>query len=180
MQKWIHGVTVGMSLVLWAACAGCGGGGSGNGVMTSVPHDEPISDLPPAERTQFCADVATWAMMGPFLTGSCNVVAWTLAYADSLADTAATDATLQSTCEAAYSQCLANGVTNTCDAAKLATCTATVSEFNACLSDTLAALVEWPACSAVTRGSLASNVAGGSEGRSSAACTTVKSLCPGA
>jgi len=178
MQRWVRGMIVGISWGLGVVSAGCDDGGAGSEIPSSVPRDKRLSDLTPAERTQFCADVVAWAMSGPLLTEACNVDAWTATYLESTVATTATDASLQSLCAAAYSACVANGVTNMCDTAKLATCTATVSEYDACLSDTVGALGVLPPCSAVTRGALASNIARLTNQPGTPACTALQSKCP--
>jgi hypothetical protein len=177
MVRRTRGVLVGLAL----AIAGCGGsdGGSG-GVPTSVPGDKRIADLTPAERDKLCADVAAWAMSGPFLTDGCNASAWLATSLLGGLDPAATDASLRTMCETLYAQCVAGGVTANCDDQVPSTCTATVSEYNMCLSDSVDALGALPPCSSVTRASLASALTILTSQPTTAACMSVESQCPGA
>src|SRR6186997_2329619 len=100
MVTGIRVVVVGLAFGLAVAGGACDDGGPGSGstpVPTSVPGNKRISDLTPAERDQLCADVAAWAVTGPFLTDGCNASAWLATYLESSLDTAATDADLQAT-----------------------------------------------------------------------------------
>jgi len=95
------------------------------------------------------------------------------------ADTSMTDADLQATCQQLYDGCVAGGVTTNCSQLP-ATCTATVGEYDTCLSDSVAALGGLPPCSAATRASLPSTVAHLTSQPTSAACAAVQNKCPGA
>ena len=53
-------------------------------------------------------------------------------------------------CAAPYADCVANGVTENCSEFS-ATCTATVSDYNRCLADSVDALGVLPPCSSLTR-----------------------------
>jgi len=134
--------------------------------------------LTPAERQQFCTDFANWAMSGPFLTNGCNVDAWLAADLQSVADTAASDADLRATCANVYAQCVANGVTSTCDTTTPIDCTATVAEYDACAAEAIDALDVLPACSAVTRDSVAANLAIVNGLQPGPACTALQAKCP--
>ena len=162
------------------ALAGCGsaGGDSGGTVPTTVSHSKRIIDLTPAERATLCADVMAWAMSGPYLTDGCNAHAWRTTSLLS-ADTSATDAALRDICQNDYDLCVASGVTPGCYQVP-ATCTATVSEFNMCLSDTVDAYGVLPPCSSVTRASLATTLATLTSQPTSAECMSVETKCPGA
>jgi len=164
--------------VAGSACDGDSGSG-GSPIPTSVPANKRISDLTPAERDQLCADVAHWAMTGPFLTDGCNGSAWLATYLESTLDTAATDADLQAMCQLLYADCVAGGVTSNCSQVP-ANCMVTVSEYNTCLSDSIEPFAGIPACSSVTRASLSSNFARLATPVSSAACTAVQNKCPDA
>jgi hypothetical protein len=76
-------------------------------------------------------------------------------------------------------QCVAGGVTSMCDQVS-ATCTATVSEYNMCLSDSVDALGVLPPCSAVTRASLETALATLTRQPTTAVCMSVQTQCPGA
>ena len=172
-----RGVLMGLAL----AIAGCGGSGgdSGGTIPTTVPGNKRIADLTPAERDKLCADVTAWAMSGPFLTDGCNATAWLTTSLLASLDTTATEDSLRMTCETSYAQCVANGVMSNCSQVP-STCTATVSEYNMCLSDSVDALGGLPPCSSATRASLASALAMLTSQPPSAACMSVEAKCPGA
>jgi hypothetical protein len=174
----VLGVAFGVTVA--GGCGSGGGNGKGGGtpVSTSVPGSKRLSDLTPTELTQLCADLQAWAMSGPFLTDGCNASAWLGTFGQATLETSATDADLQAACETLYAGCVANGVTSMCSSVP-ATCTATVSEYTTCASDSIAQLAGLPACSAVTRASLPANIARISAGSTSAACAAVQSKCPG-
>ncbi len=170
----------GLSLAVAIISVGCGdGGGAGReSIPTSVPGNKRLSDLTPAERGQYCADIGAWAMSGPFLTAGCDVDAWLAAYLQSVAEPAATDADLRTTCAGIYAQCVANGVTINCDTSTPSTCTATVSEYDACVVEDVAALGELPGCSAVTRASVAPALDSLMSRSLSPMCMAVAAKCP--
>jgi hypothetical protein len=183
MENWFRGAVVGASLgvAIWAGSCGGGTGGGGGSVSpipTSVPGNKRISDLTPVEHEQFCADVAAWAMSGPLLTDGCNVDAWLASYAQSTVSVAATDAELRATCASLYADCVANGVTSSCDTMNPSTCAATVSEYNQCLLDTVSFLGTVPGCDEVTREALASTAARFNAHTASSACMAVQTKCP--
>ena len=169
-----------MALAIGAVSVGCGGGGgsSAGAIPTSVPGNKRISDLTPAEEGQYCRDIAAWAMSGPFLPNGCNADAWLGAYLQSTVDTAATDADLQAICSGLYAQCVANGVTSNCNITGPSTCPATVSQYDACLVESVDILGTLPACSAVTRASLAPAVGSLNSHPLSSTCMTVQTECP--
>jgi hypothetical protein len=168
------------ALGIVAVLAGCGGGSgsSAGAIPTSVPGNKRISDLTPAERGQYCADIVAWAMSGPFLTDGCNADAWLSTYLQSTLDTAATDADLRATCSGLYTQCVANGVSSTCDTSMPSTCTATVSEYDACVVESVEILGTLPDCSAVTRASLAPAINSLNTHPLSSTCMRVQAECP--
>lgn len=97
---------------------------------------------------------------------------------------AQTDAELQSSCKTAYNACLAAPTTTTETCTKPdATCTATVAEYEACMSDSIEAFGEAlkavPACSELTLALLAMS---GDDMMSQepASCTALKAKCPSA
>jgi hypothetical protein len=177
MVRRTRGVLTGLALAL----AGCGspGGDSGGTVPTTVSHNKRIIDLTPAERATLCADVMAWAMSGPVLTDGCNASAWRTTSFVASADTSATDAALRGICQSDYDLCVASGVPPGCYQVP-ATCTATVSEFNMCLSDTVDAYGVLPPCSSVTRASLGTTLAILASQPISAECMSVEAKCPGA
>ena len=181
MVTGIRAVVLGLAFGIAVGGGACDGdsGSGGSPVPTSVPGNKRISDLTPAERDQLCADVAAWAMTGPFLTDGCNGSAWLTAYLQSIVDTAATDADLRTTCETLYVDCVAGGVTSNCSQVP-ANCMATVSEYNTCLSDSIEPFAGIPACSTATRASLSATAARLTTPVSSSACTAVQTKCPDA
>jgi hypothetical protein len=175
MKRWTA-----MALGIAALTASCGGdgGSSAGAIPTSVPGNKRISDLTPAERGQYCADVAAWAMSGPFLTDGCNADAWLGTYLQSTVDSAVTDADLRTICSGLYAECVANGVSSTCDTSTPSTCTATVSEYDACVVESIEILGTLPACSAVTRASLAPTINSLNTHPLSSTCMRVRAECP--
>ncbi len=173
-------VLTAMALGIAAVSVGCGSGSgsSAGAIPTSVPGNKRISDLTPAERGQYCADVAAWAMSGPFLTDGCNADAWLGTYLQSTVDSAATDADLRTICSGLYAECVANGVSSTCDTSTPSTCTATVSEYDGCVVESVDILGTLPACSAVTRASLGPTINSLSTHPLSATCMRVQAECP--
>lgn len=177
-MRQLRGLVVGSMVAMAAACGGGGGTPDwGEAIPTSVPGNKPISTLTPAERGQLCTDIGQWAMSGAFLTDGCNATAWLATSLAASGDTTMTDADLQTTCQMLYSACVAGGVTTNCNQVP-ATCTATVSEYTRCLSDSVDALGGLPPCSAVTRASLPTVVAGLTSQPTSAACTALQRMCP--
>jgi hypothetical protein len=175
MKRWTA-----IALGIAAVSVGCGGGGgsSAGAIPTSVPGSKRISDLTPAEEGQYCRDIAAWAMSGPFLTNGCNVDAWLAAYLQSTAEPATTDAELRATCSGLYAQCVANGVTSNCDITGPSTCPATVSQYDACLVESVNILGTLPGCNAVTRASLAAEINSLNTHPLSSTCMTVQAECP--
>jgi hypothetical protein len=167
-----YGVVVGF--VALGLAIGCDG--DSNSFQSTLPPNKRLADLTPAERDQLCMDLRTFGET--VLPDLCGTVALLTAYARSMVDTTATDAQLQATCTDATRQCIANGVTTTCEPAP-PTCTATVGEFGACLSDSSAAL-QTPPCNAVRRATLATTIAALQNQPPSQTCTTLEMKCPGA
>ena len=91
----------------------------------------------------------------------------------------ATDASLRMLCESTYADCVTGGLTQNCSEFP-SPCTATVSEYNRCVSDSAQILGGLPPCSALTRASLATTLATLTSQQSIAACMSVESKCPGA
>jgi hypothetical protein len=149
MSKRSYGVMVGF--VALGLAIGCDG--DSNTFQSNLPPNKRLADLTPAERDQLCMDLR-------------------------MVDTTATDAQLRATCFDSTSQCIANGVTTTCEPMP-ATCTATVGEFGACLSDSSRALQSTTPCSAVRRATLASTIAALQNQPPSQTCTTLDMKCPG-
>jgi hypothetical protein len=182
MMRRFSGLVAGSVLAIAAGCGGGSGGPGGGGgepIPTSVPGNKRISDLTPAERHQLCTDIGQWAMSGSFLTDGCNATAWFATDLSASTDPSLTDADLRTTCQGLYDSCVAGGVTTNCSQLPT-TCTATVSEYATCASDSVAALGGLPPCSAVTRASLPATVARLTSPPASAACTSLQNKCPGA
>src|SRR5262245_33143950 len=102
MQRWVHGMIVGISLGLSVLSAGCDGNGAGSDIPTKTPRDKSFPSLTPAELTQYCADVEAWMMSGPYLTGNCNDNAWGFTYQLSLTATTESDDNLRAFCTTVY------------------------------------------------------------------------------
>jgi hypothetical protein len=94
------------------------------------------------------------------------------------------DAAAQAACTPVYNQCMAataGSTTQTCDPIP-ATCTATVAQFSACVTDTLVALNQVlgaiPSCSAITLAELSASSTGGTT-TPPQSCQPLETACPG-
>jgi hypothetical protein len=178
-----------MSLViaLVGPVAGCGSSGSSG--VTSVPGTKTLKDLTPAELATLCSDSASY--FRTHVTGTCKLAGFFTAALAAEFDTTMTDAQLQALCNQSVASCNsgagadAGASSQTCEAPP-ATCTATVSEYSACVTDDATAINSAfgsiPACSSLTRASLNASTADAGSGSTStppASCTTLETKCPG-
>jgi hypothetical protein len=181
---------VGMSLVISlvvSPIAGCGGSSSGG--VTSVPGTKTLKDLTPAELATLCSDSANY--FRTHVTSTCKLAGFTVAALAAGFNPTITDAQLQALCNQGVASCNSGGgadagsSSQTCDPPP-ATCTATVSEYSACLTDDAAAINSAfgsiPSCSSLTRASLTASSADAGTGPTAttpASCTTLETKCPG-
>lgn len=171
MSKRARAAAAGVALVVMAI--GCDG--DSGAFTTSAPSNKRLADLTPAERGQLCMDLARYAQT--LAEDSCRLAALFTVYLQTTIDTTATDAELQQTCSMLTADCVAAGVTTTCDPVP-ATCTATVGEFSACISDAPRVLQAVPPCSAAQRATLESTIMSIENQPTTAACATLDMKCP--
>jgi hypothetical protein len=173
---------------------GCGGGGGGGGggthFSTSVSGSAPVASLSGGQQAQLCGDIQHFASS---LTGDlCRAEAFLAAALLEATNSSASNADLQSACNAAYSDCVnasADAGTGQCDFSTInpATCTATVAQVSACLNDlgaqTDRAVAAFPSCSSVTAQSITSAGSSATQDAGAgqpASCVTLNNVCPGA
>jgi hypothetical protein len=155
-------VTLGWLTVALATFPGCGdSGGSGGSapVSSGLPSSKPVGGLSATELTQFCKAVDA-AFDDPAVNdGICKFAAALGAAVAAGVLPTISDADLQKACSEAYQECTKpdSSPMSECKPAP-ASCTATVGEFEKCLSDMKAGFVKLgstvPACSMLTKASL--------------------------
>lgn len=121
-----------LGLGLWAG--GCGGDDDDR-FNSGVDQGKAISDLTPAEQQKFCDSTAKWADSLVSTQAICRISG------HSATSVATTDAEARTICQQTYDACLESppdagiGDSFECDTAGGAECTATVGEYETCLSD---------------------------------------------
>jgi hypothetical protein len=173
-----------------AAVLGCGGGSSSGGgtFMTSVPGSAPINTLTPTQVQTLCTDLSNYqktAVPASILCRPAGIIAGDLAAQGGASDSQATQA-----CNDAVTQCekdpsatsgtsgaMSGTMTTMCNPPP--TCTATVSEFGACITDIDATfkqfLAQFPTCAQVNSGTNLTPPADPAEPDS---CKVVDMKCP--
>jgi hypothetical protein len=136
-------------LSLSGAVLGCGEGGI---------DQKLLNQLTPAEVIQVCHEASASYDSIVSTAGACQAQGAIAAFTVSEFDATATDAALQATCTSAYDKCIAAPVNpSTCDPWPAGT--ATVAENRTCIHDLAVQFGQViqlsPACSAVTRASVA-------------------------
>ena len=141
---------------------------------TTIPGDTQLKDLTPAEQTQLCGEFDDFMSDTGADVQVCTFIAVFAAGYGQPAD----DAALQSACQAALTDCMAEP--NTCDPVA-DDCTATVAESSACTNDAMDAFVaaDLPDCATIT---LAELDAFGAQSETlleePASCATMEMKCP--
>jgi len=129
------------------------GGGAGGGSVTSISGDRTLGSLTKAESDQLCDDTKAYFMAAISKANSCKFSALSNAASTSAPD----DTVLRSNCTSMETSCNASatmgpGASTSCFMPP-ATCTATVTQYSACISDGAALLNQsastLPGCSAV-------------------------------
>jgi len=129
------------------------GGGGGGGAVTSISASKTLGSLTAAESDQLCDDTKTYFMTSISKANSCKFSALSMAASTS----APSDAVLRTNCTSMETSCNASatmgpGSSTSCFPPP-ATCTATVAQYSACISDQAALLNQsantLPNCSAV-------------------------------
>lgn len=160
---------------------GSSSSGGGN-FSTSVPGDKELGELTPAEVEQLCDDLEQFTedldVAAASQEFSCRATGLFAGLSDPQSDE-----TVQAACKVAYDECMASPPEPTtpgeCSAPD-ASCTATVDEFEACMSDAKATFDELatalPSCEELSLADLGS--LGGEQPMSPASCTTFQEKCP--
>jgi hypothetical protein len=170
------------------------------GSSSSPPADPPFSSgLPPnsvlgglneADLAGLCASSRKYLLSKPVVQeGDCRIAGGITALFDVLGGSAKTDADVQMSCSKGYDQCEAAfasdaGVGDTMCAAPKPTCTATVSEYEACTTDSVATFQqvvdEQPACKDMKLSDIHVNDGGpsGPAIQNPASCQALQAKCP--
>ena len=173
------------------ACGGDDGStSSGPGALsTGLPKDEVVGSFSDADAQQFCRAVGDYVAKDPNVRAAECRLGGLGAAAGAAFFGSATDADVQKACSNFEAACLsasqnADAGTSSCHK-PTGTCTTTVSEFEACLSDSLSALegavAQVPSCSSlkvadVTPGT--SDGGGAAKVQDPASCAVVRQKCP--
>jgi len=171
-----------VAVIAVVLAAACGGGGAGTGdIPTTLPPSKQLHQLTPAEQQTLCDEIATYSdssgTNAAFEESSCREAGRQAAAAAN----PQSDADAQAACATAYTQCKSSPATLSCDSGPWLSpvCTATVGEYNVCLSAIDAAIrtATSPPCDTLTVASLA-NSAGSSMGSLPPSCQGYFLKCP--
>jgi hypothetical protein len=188
----------GTALAALAGSFSCGGsdsngGSAGGGTYTSsLPGSKSIGDLTDSDRASLCQSTRTYYGSSSGANELGCKVAGLFAAVPILFRPTKTDADLQKACGDAYANCEAMpsssdaGTAATC-AKPTGTCTATVAEYEACVTDQSAQLASSsaniPACGTLTvagiQGSLEAGVGTTTPAATPSSCQTLYTKCPG-
>lgn len=156
--------------LLVLALGGCGGNAAPNdggaGFATRVDSRKALGMLSTFEQMQLCNDIVSYTT-STLLPGICRRAALTITASTAQSDTGLPDGDLQQFCSSQYSSCLASSVGTgvdaqgadagamggvQCDLSHLQpTCSATVADYTACLTDLDAVDRPLPSCGVATR-----------------------------
>jgi hypothetical protein len=161
-----------------AATGGSGGGGTA--AVTTLAGTKAFKDLTDAELTQLCND--TFAYLGSSIT-SADRCKWAGLQASS-SSSPMSDAMMQMTCATQQDRCNSadggTGSNSSCFGSIDPSCTATVAQYSACISDETAGFSNivkgFPACSAVKVADIPS-VMNAEGGTPPASCATFMNAC---
>jgi len=174
--------TAGTSSKAGTSSTGNGGstGNSGGDFMTGLPASTPLGSLTDAQSMQLCSSLENY--FGASLKDFDCRLAGLIAAAFSAPDT---DAKAQAACKTAYDECTAAPATSMGTCMKpTGTCTATVGDFEKCMSDEGAifdqAGASLPACADLTLQDLMSSGGDMTQPMEPASCTALQMACPGA
>jgi hypothetical protein len=172
-----------VAVIAVVLAAACGGGGAGTGdIPTTLPPSKQLHQLTPAERQTLCDEVAAYrASSGTNAAdeeSSCREGGRQAA----MAANPQTDADAQAACQATYTQCKSGATfTWSCDSGPWLspTCTATVGEYDVCLSAIDASIRTGtsPSCDTLTVANLATS-AGSSMDSLPSPCQGYLLTCP--
>ncbi len=182
-----------VALGLCVACGGSSSGGSSSPGSTdfssSLPGDKSLGSLSDSENAQLCKDLQSY--YGPNAAAGKELKDFTCRFSALLLAGFAsptTDSELQAACKAGYDECQHSAEQSsmvTCNQPQ-ASCTATVAEMEACVTESTKALADlgnqFPECSKVTIASLQSTMDPGTAPpaiNDSPSCTALEAKCPG-
>ena len=183
-----------LAVLVVVSAIGCGGGG-GSSFSTSVQGSKPLGTLSTTEAATLCKDTSSYLMAQTSALNSkenqCRATGLAFAALSSMGSSQ-TDAMIQQACQAGYALCESapaddggiDTTTTTVDCtnamAPPATCTATVSQYSACLSEQIAvAQGLFTPCNQLTAAKLATLTSdGGTSASAGPACAAFDAACP--
>ena len=146
------------SIFLVSAVIGCGGS---SGRPTNLPPTTKLMSLTPSQQTQICNDFANYSLHNISMANFCKYAGVFTADEVLAADSTTPDTTLKDACAQAVTDCNSSAPDTssggTCDFSGVATCSAdaTIADFNACVSDEVAAqdaaFASLPPCQTITK-----------------------------
>lgn len=175
-----------LTLVAGSACGGEDDGDGGGGDDFSLPDSAVLGTLTDAQSETLCKETKAY-LSKTGLDQDQKELTCRLAglFATFPADGGLpmSDAALQAACKTGYDPCIASAPEEVSCTKPTATCTATVGEYKACLSEAESAsgegLALLPACSELTLAKWAMLIAGGTNQIPPLpACTTFEDKCP--
>jgi hypothetical protein len=177
-----------LSLLAVGLVVGCGdddGGDSKSSTFnSSIPDSKQLGSLSDAESQQFCKDLEAYGAKYAAETKdtTCQFSAVTSAAFTFALNSAATDAELQQACKSTYDACLkAPSQTKSTCSKPSAQCTATVAEFETCMSDAANGFDEMiaslPTCASINRDSFKTNTGTPTTQKSTPACDAMQQKC---
>ncbi len=187
--------------IVLGSLAACGGGSIGGSTTftTSVPGSTPLNQVSGTQLTTLCNDVDKYVtafgenvlakQTTTLKQGKCTALGYEAAAtananANAIAANSTTDAELQSACSMEYNQCLqltVSPTSRTCFQTPPGSCTASVSQYAACLNDVVVAaeatLGSLPSCSSLTVGTFSADLSKAGIGVASWAATSGPASC---
>lgn len=175
------------SAILGVIAAGCHGSSTANlgGFSSSIPGATQFDQLSATQLQTFCDEVDSfYTSSGQDMDGLEITCLFGGFIAAELSPAPQTDASVRAACTAAYDQCLANATTTfSCPSmAALSSCTATISEYSACLNDTtkveVQAIQSLPTCADLTVADLTTSSGTVMAAPSPSSCQALSDKCP--
>ena len=164
-----------------SAGKGGGAGASGAGAVTTLNGSTALNALSATQATQLCND--TYAYFGTAIPQATTCKWRALTYGAS--SSAPDNTTLETKCTQQQTACLQGGdpwATNDGCNDVPSTCTATVAEYSACISDEVAAFIQvvdgFPMCSSLMMSNTSAIMDAEAGGTTPASCTSLANKCP--
>ncbi len=176
------------------ACGSSSSSSSGSSFSSGLSKTASLGDLTDADYAKLCAAMDSYYKSDPAFTNArCHATGLGAAALASLLGGASADADLQKACSDAETACKnapasgGDGGAYTCGK-PTGTCTATVGEFEACISDATqavnASIASAPSCATITKADIGNPLGAGDGGVTKlptpASCQTVDQKCPSA